>query len=94
MQMHSKDVAALEAMAAQAVRSHGIDGDQINVDSIADAVFDDVFGEAVNAAQFSHYEAAEISDVLHGAIEDTYWKLVDEANGLDDNNLGMIPPKV
>src|SRR3954447_16998150 len=83
MQMHSKDVAALETMAAQAVRSHGIDADEINSTSIDDAVFDGVFGEAVNAEQFSCYEAAAISEVLHGAIADTYWKLVDEASGID-----------
>jgi hypothetical protein len=81
MKMHTKDVRALEDMAAQAVRNHGIDADEINSDSIDDAVHPDVFGEAVNADQFSSYEAAEISDVLHEAIADTYWKMVDEANG-------------
>lgn len=83
MSMTYKDAAALYGMAAQAVRSHGIDADEINSDTIHDAVFDEPFGEACNDEQFSAYEAAEISDVLHDAIAETYWKMVDEANGIE-----------
>ena len=74
---------ALEQMAINAVRSHGIDADEINSDSIDEAVFPEVFGEAVNAPQFSEWEAPEISEVLHAAISETYWKMVDEANGIE-----------
>lgn len=79
----TKDYADLVRMAEQATRSHGIDHDNINSDSIDDAVHPDVFGEAVNCEQFSPYSAAAISDVIHETIADTYWKMVDEANGLD-----------
>jgi hypothetical protein len=82
--INNKDWADLSNMAAQAVRNHGIDADDINSDTIHDKVFDDVFGEAVNAEQFVDYEAKDIADALHEAIGDTYWKLVDEANGLTD----------
>lgn len=82
--MLDKDHAELTRMATQAVRNHGIDGDDVNSDSIDDAVHPIVFGEAVNADQFDVYEAAAISDVLHEAIADTYWTMVDEANGLDE----------
>jgi hypothetical protein len=81
--------AALRKTTEEAVRSHGIDGDHINSDTIDDAVHPDVFGEAVNAEQFEPYEAAEISDVIHEAISTTYWAMVDEANGIDINPTGF-----
>lgn len=102
MEISDKDHAALIKMATQAVRDHGIDGDNINSDTIDDDVFPDVFGEAVNAEQFTNYAAAAISDVLHEGIALTYWAMVDETNGVDinptgfdgDDNIGMMPPKV
>jgi hypothetical protein len=81
--MLDEDITTLHEMAAIAVREHGIDADWINSDSIDDAVFPELFGEAVNAERFESYEAAEISDVLHEGIADTYWKLVDQANGIE-----------
>lgn len=80
--MLGSDIDFLRACAVEAVRRHGIDRDTDNSDSVDDAVHPDVFGDACNSERFAAYEAAEISDVLHEAISDAYWKMVDEANGL------------
>lgn len=80
--MQDEDRLVLRDMAASAVRSHGIDGDDINSDTIDDRVHPDVFADALQMERFADVEAAEVSDVIHEEIAATYWKLVDEANGL------------
>lgn len=81
--MDDEGRAVLREMAASAVRSHGIDADDINSDTIDDRVHPGVFADALQMERFEDVEAAEISDVIHEAIAVTYWKMVDEANGLD-----------
>jgi hypothetical protein len=83
MTLHPGDHQRLINLAAAAVRSHGIDADEINSDSIDDRVHPDVFAEALDMASMDAYEAAEISDALHEGISIEYWRLVDEANGID-----------
>ena len=80
--MKDADIDFLRLAAFHAVRNHGIDRDTDNSDSVDDAVHPDVFGDACNSERFAPYEAAEISDVVHEAIADAYWKMVDEANRL------------
>lgn len=80
--MEDEDRLVLRDMAASAVRSHGIDGDDINSDTIDDRVHPDVFAEALQMERFEGVEAAEVSDVIHEEIANAYWQLVDKANGL------------